>query len=56
VICFNPAETHAMRTGTLALFYAAMSRLKRTERGAHLSVVCSVPELATYGASWPEGD
>lgn len=56
VICFNPAESHAMRTGTLALFYAAMSRLKRTERGAHLSVVCSVPELASYGAAWPEGD
>lgn len=56
VICFNPAESHAMRTGNLALFYAAMSRLKRTERGAHLSVICCVPELASYGASWPETD
>lgn len=38
----------------LAAIYAALTRLKRNEAGSHLTVVCSAPELAEFGASWPK--
>lgn len=36
-----------------AAIYAALTRLKRSEQGSHLAVVCSAPELAEFGASYP---
>lgn len=38
----------------LAAIYAALTRLKRSEAGSHLTVVCSAPELLDYGRTWPE--
>lgn len=37
----------------LAAIYAGLTRLKRSPEGSHLTVVCSAPELADFGASWP---
>ena len=39
----------------LAAIYAALTRLKRSEYGSHLTVVCSAPELAELGAGWHDG-
>ena len=36
----------------LAAIYAALTRLKRSEHGSYLTVVCSAPELAEFGAAW----
>lgn len=36
----------------MAAIYAALTRLKRSATGSHLTVVCSAPELADFGASW----
>lgn len=36
----------------LALAYAGITRLKRDDRGCHLTVVCSAPELKGYGSTW----
>ena len=36
----------------LAMAYAAITRLKRDDRGCYLTVVCSAPELADYGRLW----
>lgn len=36
----------------MAAIYAAITRLKRSAAGSHLTVVCSAPELADFGASW----
>lgn len=33
-----------------AAIYAALTRLKSSEQGSHLTVVCSAPELAEFGA------
>lgn len=35
-----------------AAIYAALTRLKRSEQGSHLTVVCSTPELAEFGAQY----
>ncbi|KHL24116.1 hypothetical protein PK98_15650 [Croceibacterium mercuriale] len=35
-----------------AAIYAALTRLKRSEQGSHLTVVCSAPELAEFGAAY----
>lgn len=40
---------------SLALDYAAITRLKRDDHGCYLTVVCSAPELAEFGATWPSG-
>lgn len=32
-----------------AAIYAALTRLKRSEHGSHLTVVCSAPELSSFG-------
>ncbi len=42
----------ASDVGALSCVYTAMTRLLRTPRGSHLSVVCSAPELAEYGSGW----
>lgn len=36
----------------LALLYTALTRLKRHNNGSYLTVVCSEPSLAQYGATW----
>ncbi|WP_338303729.1 NERD domain-containing protein/DEAD/DEAH box helicase [Erythrobacter sp. Dej080120_24] len=36
--------------------YAALTRLKRSELGSHLTVVCSAPELAAFGAKYAEAE
>ncbi|MGO8034945.1 NERD domain-containing protein [Rhizobium leguminosarum] len=38
----------------MAAIYAALTRLKRSPTGSHLTVVCSAPELAAYGATWAD--
>lgn len=45
---------HAVGADSLALVYAALTRLKRSEFGSWLTVVCSAPELAEFGKTWPE--
>ncbi len=40
----------------LAAIYVALSRLKRREKGekgSHLTVICSTPELKEFGETWP---
>lgn len=37
-----------------SLVYSGMTRLKAHPRGSYLTVVCAAPELATFGALWPE--
>lgn len=39
---------------SMALVYAALTRLKRHEHGSHLVVVCSDEGLASYGETWPD--
>ena len=36
-----------------AVFYAALTRIQRRELGSALTVVCSTPDLAEYGRTWP---
>jgi hypothetical protein len=38
---------------SLALIYAGLTRLKRSTEGSWLTVVCSAPELAEFGRTWP---
>lgn len=45
---------HAVGNDSLASIYAALTRLKRSPSGSWLTVVCSAPELADFGSSWPE--
>lgn len=37
-----------------ALIYAGLTRLKLSPLGSWLTVVCSTPELADYGRTWPD--
>ena len=37
----------------MAAIYAGLTRLKRSHEGSHLTVVCSAPELAAFGETWP---
>lgn len=39
---------------SLALIYAGLTRLKRSNHGSWLTVICSAPELRDFGASWPD--
>lgn len=43
----------AAAAGELAAAYVALSRLRRSEAGSHLTVVCSAPQLEGYGRTWP---
>lgn len=36
-----------------AVLYAALTRIKRREGGSALTVVCSTPDLASFGRRWP---
>lgn len=42
----------ASSPNSLSLAYAAITRLKRDDHGCYLTVVCSAPQLADYGAIW----
>ncbi len=46
--------SQAMTASDLAEIYVALSRLRSSEKGSFLTVVCSAPELETYGRTWPE--
>nr|PMH64417.1 DNA helicase [Enterovibrio norvegicus] len=39
---------------SMALFYTALTRLKRHQDGSCLTVVCSAQPLAKFGETWPE--
>lgn len=43
----------AADASTLALIYAGLTRLKRHVEGSWLTVVCSAPELESFGQTWP---
>jgi hypothetical protein len=43
----------ARTPGERAAAYVALSRLRRSDRGSFLTVVCSAPELEAYGTTWP---
>ncbi|RYD85747.1 MAG: DNA helicase [Verrucomicrobiaceae bacterium] len=45
--------TRARTARDFASVYAGLTRLKRHSRGSSLTVVCSEPSLAEYGATWP---
>jgi hypothetical protein len=53
VICLDATSPHGIQANDLALFYTALTRLKHTPRGAYLTVVCGVRELAAFGRLWP---
>jgi hypothetical protein len=44
---------HATGQTDLATIYAALTRLRRSHEGSHLTVVCTAPNLADFGAGWP---
>jgi hypothetical protein len=46
--------SRAATAGDLAAAYVALSRLLRSASGSFLTVVCSAPELESYGRTWPE--
>lgn len=54
VLCLDATPPHGMRPDQLALFYTALTRLKHTPRGAYLTVVCGIRELAGFGQQWPQ--
>lgn len=37
-----------------ALIYAALTRVKRSPEGSWITIVSAAPELADYGATWPD--
>jgi hypothetical protein len=46
--------TEAAHAESLALVYAGLTRLKRSQEGSWLTVVCSAPQLQVYGESFPD--
>lgn len=46
--------TRAFSPDALALVYAGLTRLKRSVQGSRLTVICAAPELAEFGAAWPD--
>ena len=51
VVCIS----HLRKNTDWATFYVALTRLKQTDFGSsYLTVICSDPKLAEYGASWPK--
>jgi hypothetical protein len=46
--------TEARDLQSLALVYAGLTRLKRSQEGSWLTVVCTAPELAKFGQSFPD--
>lgn len=48
VVCISEASSQESR----AAIYAALTRLKHSPLGSHLTVVCSAPELADFGTRY----
>lgn len=46
--------TEAAHIESLALIYAGLTRLKRSQHGSWLTVICTAPELNLYGRSFPD--
>lgn len=46
--------TEAAHAESLALIYAGLTRLKRSQEGSWLTVVCSAPQLQSYGETFPD--
>lgn len=46
--------TDATNAQSLALVYAGLTRLKRSQEGSWLTVVCSAPELHRFGELFPD--
>jgi len=44
--------TEAAYTESLALIYTGLTRLKRSEEGSWLTIVCSASKLKNYGETW----
>lgn len=44
--------TEAAHAESLALIYAGLTRLKRSQEGSWLTIVCSASELKDYGETW----
>ncbi|MBY3249898.1 AAA family ATPase [Rhizobium laguerreae] len=51
LVIYVPDAAHAQ---SLALVYAGLTRLKRSQEGSWLTVVCSAPELHEFGRSFPD--
>jgi len=49
VVHIGRARTPAERSAA----YVSLSRLRRSEKGSFLTVVCSAPQLEAYGRTWP---
>lgn len=49
VVLISSAESEE----ALSLVYAGLTRLKRSDRGSYLTVICSAGVLANYGRNWP---
>lgn len=47
---------HSGDSESLALIYTGLTRLKRSDAGSCMTVVCAVDKLATYGRSWLDYD
>jgi hypothetical protein len=45
---------HSANDEGLALIYTGLTRLKRSDAGSCITVVCAVEMLATYGRDWQE--
>lgn len=54
VIAADAPTEKGLKSDQLALLYTAMTRLKHTERGAYLTIVCNHDEMADYGRTWPQ--
>jgi hypothetical protein len=48
--------TDAAHAESLALVYAGLTRLKRSQEGSWLTVVCCAPQLQSYGQTFPDFD
>ena len=46
--------TGAAHAETLALIYTGLTRLKRSQEGSWLTVVCSAPQLQSFGKEFPD--
>ena len=46
--------SEAAHMESLALVYAGLTRLKRSQEGSWLTVVCAAPQLENYGRSFPQ--
>jgi superfamily I DNA/RNA helicase len=50
LICVNRVKNQR----DMALLYTAMTRLKWSNSGSFITIVCAEPDLAKYGKTWPD--